>query len=97
LVGYLKVKFKSFGPVRRLLREKIIDVEVSPGATVRQVIDAVLELRGDELRRLIMQGKEISGNLIVMLNKKDVETLGGIDIAVHDGDEIAILPHVQGG
>ena len=44
-----------------------------------------------------MHNDEISGNLIVMLNKKDVETLGGIDIVVHDGDEIAILPHVQGG
>jgi len=32
-----------------------------------------------------------------MLNKKDVETLGGIDIVVHHGDEVAILPHVQGG
>jgi molybdopterin converting factor small subunit len=97
LVRYLKVKFKSFGPVRRLLREKIIDVEVFPDATVRQVITRVVELQGDELRKLIMQDKDISGNLIVMLNKKDVVTLGGIDIVVHDGDEIAILPHVQGG
>ena len=79
------------------MREKIIDVEVSPDATVRQVINTIVELQGDELKRLIMQDKDISGNLIVMLNKKDVETLGGIDIVVHDGDEIAILPHVQGG
>ena len=83
--------------MRRLLREKIIDVEVPPDATVRQVINAVVEMRGSELRNLIMQDKDISGNLIVLLNKKDVETLGGIDIVVHNGDEIAILPHVQGG
>ena len=79
------------------MREKIIDVEVPPDATVRQVINAVVEMRGSELRNLIMQDKDISGNLIVLLNKKDVETLGGIDIVVHNGDEIAILPHVQGG
>lgn len=79
------------------MKEKTIEIEVSQDATVRQVINAVVELRGDELRKLIMQDKAISGNLIVMLNKKDVETLGGIDIVVHDGDEIAILPHVQGG
>ena len=53
---------------------------------------------GEELRKLIMHDDDdISGNLIVMLNKKDVETLGGIDIVVHDGDEVTILPHVQGG
>jgi molybdopterin converting factor small subunit len=83
--------------VRRLLKEKIIDVEVPNDSTVRQVVNRVVELGGEELRELIMHDNDISGNLIVMLNKKDVETLGGIDIVVHDGDEVAILPHVQGG
>jgi len=97
MVRYLKVKFKSFGPVRRLLKEKIIDIEVPTDSTVRQVVNRVVEIGGEELRKLIMHDNKISGNLIVMLNKKDVETLGGIDIVVHDNDEIAILPHVQGG
>jgi molybdopterin converting factor small subunit len=93
----LKVKFKSFGPIRRLLKEKVIDIEVPNDLTVRQVVQRVIDLGGEELRKLIMHGDDISGNLIVMLNKKDVETLGGIDIVVHHGDEVAILPHVQGG
>jgi molybdopterin converting factor small subunit len=79
------------------LKEKIIDVEVPTDSTVRHVVNRVVELGGEELRKLIMHNDDISGNLIVMLNKKDVETLGGIDIVVHDGDEVAILPHVQGG
>jgi molybdopterin converting factor small subunit len=93
----LKVSFKSFGPVRRLLKEKVIDVEVPDDSTVREVINRVVEMGGEDLRKLIMHNDDISGNLIVILNKKDVETLGGIDIVVHDGDEVAILPHVQGG
>lgn len=93
----MKVRFKSFGSVRRLLKEKVIDVEVPNYSTVRQVVNRVVELGGEELRNLIMHDDDISGNLIVMLNKKDVETLGGIDIIVHDGDEVTILPHVQGG
>jgi molybdopterin converting factor small subunit len=32
-----------------------------------------------------------------MLNKRDVATLGGIAIPVAEGDEVALLPHVQGG
>ncbi len=83
--------------MRRLLKEKVIDVEVPDDSTVRQVVNRVVELGGEDLRKLIMHNDDISGNLIVMLNKKDVETLGGIDIVVHDGDEVAILPHVQGG
>ena len=79
------------------MKEKVIDVEVPNDSTVRQVIIRVIEMGGEELRKLIMHDDDISGNLIVILNKKDVETLGGIDIVVHDGDEVAILPHVQGG
>ncbi len=97
MVNHLKVKFKSFGPVRRLLREKIIDIEVPDNSTVRQVVNRVVEIGGEELRKLILHNDTISGNLIVMLNKKDVETLGGIDTVIQDGDEVAILPHVQGG
>lgn len=62
-----------------------------------QVIQAVLELGDQSLRDLILDQGKISGNLIVILNKKDVSTLGGVDISVNEGDEIALLPHVQGG
>jgi len=93
----LKVSFKSFGTIRRILKERVIEIEIPDDSTVRQVINRVVEMGGEGLRRLIMHNDEISGNMIVMLNKKDVETLGGIDIVVHDGDEVAILPHVQGG
>ena len=79
------------------MKQKVIDVEVPDDSTVRQVVNRVVEIGGEDLRKLIMNNDAISGNLIVMLNKKDVETLGGIDIVVHDGDEVAILPHVQGG
>lgn len=83
--------------MRRLLKEQVIEVEVPADSTVRQVVDRVVEIGGEGLRNLIMHDNDISGNLIVMLNKKDVETLGGTEIVVHDGDEVAILPHVQGG
>jgi len=97
MVSSLRVLFKSFGPIRRLLGKKIIEVVVPEGSTVRQVIDTVISQNNEELSKLILDKGKISGNLIVILNKKDVETLGGVGITVNEGDEIAILPHVQGG
>ncbi len=91
------VSFKSFGPIRRALRNQVFELEVPDDSTVRLVIDRVVEIGGDEVRRLIMEGDRISGNLIVMLNKKDVTTLEGEDTPVHENDEVAVLPHVQGG
>ena len=91
------VSFKSFGPIRRALTNQVLEVEVPANSTVRLVIDRIVEIGGNEVRRLIMDGDKISGNLIVMLNKKDVATLNGEDTLVQENDEVAVLPHVQGG
>lgn len=91
------VSFKSFGPIRRALTNQVLELEVPDDSTVRLVIDRIIEIGGDEVKRLIMEGDRISGNLIVMLNKKDVATLDGEDTLVQENDEIAVLPHVQGG
>ena len=96
-LGTMLVRFKSFGPIRRLLENQLIEVEVPDGATVLQVIQKVADLGGSELKDLILKNGNIDGNLIVMLNKKDVSTIGGVELSLSEGDEIALLPHVQGG
>jgi molybdopterin converting factor small subunit len=75
----------------------LIEVEVPEGATVLQVVQKVADLGGSALKDLILKNGRIDGNLIVMLNKKDVSTIGGVELSVSEGDEIALLPHVQGG
>ncbi len=75
----------------------MMEVEVPFGSTVLQVVQKVAEIGGAKLKDLILRNGGIDGNLIVLLNKKDVSTLGGIEISVSEGDEIALLPHVQGG
>ncbi len=93
----MRVSFKSFGPIRRALNGQVVDIDVPDNSTVRQVIDRIVEIGGDEVRRLILDGNRISGNLIVMLNKRDVATLEGEDTPVRENDEVVVLPHVQGG
>ena len=93
----MQVRFKSFGPIRRALDSQVLTVDVPDGSTVRDVVDKVLEIGGPELEPIVMEGDKISGNLIIMLNKRDVTILGGEDTPVSQDDEIAMLPHVQGG
>lgn len=90
--------FKSFGPIRRLLKQSELELEVPEGCTVRCVIDEVLRIGGEELSNLILHRGELSGNLIVLLNRRDVRTLeAGFDVVVSEGDQVTLLPHVQGG
>ena len=94
--GIMIIRFKSFGPIRRLLEKQVIEVEVPEGSTVLQVIQAVAEIGGPALKDLILKDEDIDGNLIVMLNKKDVSTIGGVEIVVSEGDEVAEKGRVEG-
>jgi len=75
----------------------MIELDVPEDSTVLQVIEQVIELGGESLRNMVIENGKIDGNLIIMLNKRDVTTFGGVDIIVKAGDELALLPHVQGG
>ncbi len=75
----------------------MIELDIPENSTVLQVIEQVVELGGSPLRDLVIENGKIDGNLIIMLNKRDISTLGGVDIIVKAGDELALLPHVQGG
>lgn len=96
-MSILHVVFKSFGQLRRVLGKQSIEIDVPEGSTVRRVVEEVIALGGQELSRYIMEGNRISGNLILLLNKRDIDTLAGEGTVVKEGDEIAVLPHVQGG
>jgi molybdopterin synthase sulfur carrier subunit len=95
--GTMIIRFKSFGPIRRHLKKQMMEVEMPEGSTVLEVIQKIADLGGEDLQKLILKNGKIDGNLIVMLNKKDVSTIGGVELPVSEGDEIALLPHVQGG
>ncbi len=72
-------------------------LEVPDGSSVLGVVEAAIRTWGKDAERLIMDGDSISGNMIVMLNMKDIDTLDGSGTPVRPNDEITILPHVQGG
>ena len=91
------IRFKVFGPLLKALGQKTKELDIQEGVTVRQAIDNLIEVGGQDLHDLIIDDDHISGNLIVMLNRRDISTLSGEDTPVEDGNEITILPHVQGG
>jgi molybdopterin synthase sulfur carrier subunit len=79
------------------LGARVIDIEVPEQSTIATVIDRVIELGGPSVEKLILDNANVSGNLIILLNKRDIDGLDGQDTIVSEGDEVTLLPHVQGG
>lgn len=93
----MQIKFKAFGPLRKFVSEKEVTLEIPDSSTVQTVIELIVNRWGSDVETLIINDGQISGNLILMLNMKDISTLDGLRTAVNPDDELIILPHVQGG
>ncbi|MFW9920215.1 MAG: MoaD/ThiS family protein [Candidatus Thorarchaeota archaeon] len=93
----MHIRLKSFGPLRRLMSGGETTLELPDISTVHTVIEEIVRKWGSEAENLIMENSQISGNLIIMLNMKDISTLDGLNTTIEPNDEIIILPHVQGG
>lgn len=91
------IRFKSFGPLRRLIRVPQVVIEVADNCRVIDVLQAVADMYGSAAQSLIFDNGKVSGNLIIMLNMKDINTLERFQTPIHPNDEITVLPHVQGG
>ena len=72
-------------------------LDVPSNSTISDVIDTIVQKWGPQAKELLMDRGQFSGNLIVMLNMRDISTLDGLDTPVNPNDEVIILPHVQGG
>ena len=65
---------------------------------VRTLLCALCDKYGDALRRkLFLPGSADLGDVIIMVNGRHIDHLGGLDAGLRDGDAVQIFPVVAGG
>ena len=82
-------------PFRRITanRENVM-VE---GSTVGEVLDAVERAYPGFANLVYDEEHRVPRHINVYLNNTEVHDLEGIETAVHDGDQIAVIPALAGG
>ena len=67
------------------------------GRTLREIIDA-LESRFPGIRASILnRNGQVLPHLNIFLNEVDIQAREGLETAVQQGDEMAIIPAIAGG
>lgn len=90
----MNVECVCFGPVRDAVGEKRFDVALADGATVDDLLDAVVERGGDVTFR---DADGLLGDRTVTVNKRDVRHEDGLDTVLTDGDVVRLTGAVYGG
>jgi molybdopterin synthase sulfur carrier subunit len=90
------VHIKSFANFRDILG-KDLNVEVANDSTIKTLLDDLISTKPRLKNALFEESGQIKEYVILMKNRKNINTLDGFHTQLAEGDEVAILPPVAGG
>jgi molybdopterin synthase sulfur carrier subunit len=72
-------------------------VELKEGSTVKDLLDDLISTRQRLMSAVFDESGKVREYVILMKNRKNIESLDGLETELAEGDEVAILPPVAGG
>ena len=88
---------RLYASLREAAGERDIEVAVPDGATIRDLLSRLVELRPVLADRLLDRDRNIPPSVNVFVNGRDIRDLSGLDTPVTPDDEVTILPPAAGG
>lgn len=87
---------KYFATIRTYTGETERRVEDAP-ADLRELVTALAGRYGTSFRRAVFSDDELNGEVIILVNGRNVLYLQGLDTPLKADDEVSIFPMVAGG
>jgi sulfur-carrier protein len=87
---------KYFATIRTYTGENARQVD-DPPATLGPLLDVLAARYGTLFRRAVLAGDELSPEIIILVNGRNVVYSGRLAAPLTAGDEVSIFPMVAGG
>ena len=88
---------RLYASFRELAGEREIDVSLADGASIRDLLSRLVEVRPALAHRLLDEDGNLSRFVNAFVNGRDIRDLDGLDTPVMPDDEVTILPPAGGG
>jgi sulfur-carrier protein len=88
---------KYFATVRSYTGETERRLDDPPPATVGPLLETLAARYGTSFRRAVFAGEQLSPQIIILVNGRNVVHSGGLETPLNAGDEVSIFPMVAGG
>ncbi|MCX6672827.1 MAG: MoaD/ThiS family protein [Methanothrix sp.] len=90
------IHVRAFANFRDILG-KNLRVELKDKSTVKELLDGLCVSHQRLKSALFDESGKVREYVILMKNRKDVESIDGLEATLSEGDEVAILPPIAGG
>ncbi|WP_251342471.1 ubiquitin-like small modifier protein 1 [Haloplanus halophilus] len=91
------MQWKLFADLAEVAGDREVRVDVGPGATVGDALDALFETRPALRERVLDDSGAVADHINVLRNGESVHAADGLDTTLSEGDELALFPPVSGG
>lgn len=91
------MQVRVYATLRPIIGGPQATVALPPGATFRQLLDAMLTQWPDLSRELLDKQGDLRPNIHIFLNGRDVRYLDGLDMPIPADADVSIFPPVGGG
>jgi adenylyltransferase/sulfurtransferase len=85
---------KFIHPFSKITGGEFMEVEAR---NVGELCRKLIELFGPGVDFLLNQRGEISKELVILVDRRNIHTLAGADTPLEKGTEVLIMPHIIGG
>lgn len=90
------IHVRSFASFRDILGKEL-SLDLKEGSTVKDLLDDLISTRQRLKPAVFDETGKVREYVILMKNRKNIESLDGLETVLSEGDEVAILPPVAGG
>lgn len=92
----MKVNF--YATLRDITGSKVVDIPVDPGATAKELLDAIVIKFPTMKKELLQPDGRLHGQVHLVINGRDVQFLADdLNTIITPDDEISVFPAVGGG
>ncbi|MFD1632234.1 ubiquitin-like small modifier protein 1 [Haloplanus ruber] len=91
------MQWKLFADLAEVAGDREIRVDVGPGATVGDALDALFEAQPALRDRVLNDSGAVADHINVLRNGENVGADDGLETTLVEGDELALFPPVSGG
>ena len=90
------MEWKLFADLAEIAGGRTVEVETSPGDTVGDALNALLDAHPDLRERVLDEGT-VAEHINVLRNGQSVRHGDGLETTLESSDELALFPPVSGG